>query len=79
VIPYSFELLPQNKALLSVNGRWREILEEHAIPFADLTPLMSDKSVLKYYALGDYIHLNSLGHGLIVQQAVSLLNRHRVK
>lgn len=73
IVPYSFQLLTKNRELLRVNIALQGALGSSDVSFIDITSFMDEKTVLKYYALGDYIHLNSLGHKLIAQKAFDLI------
>ena len=73
IVPYSYQLLEHNQDMLNINKTWQESLANNKIPFTDITGLMNEETVLKYYALGDYIHLNSRGHELIAQEVLKLV------
>jgi lysophospholipase L1-like esterase len=73
IVPYSYQLLPANKKLLDVNQRWHRALEQNHIPWVDLTSSFNETTVMDYYALGDYCHLNTKGHHLIAEEAFNLI------
>lgn len=75
--PHSYQLLPANKDLLSIIDQWKNALEAHAIPYRDITEHFNAENVLQYYGLGDYIHPNEKGHGLIARAALDLVNQLR--
>lgn len=71
--PYSYQLLPANKDLNQINEKWHESLRACDIPFVDITPEFNEKTVLDYFALGDYIHPNAKGHAVIAEDALRLI------
>ena len=73
IVPYSYQLLPANHELLTINRLWHEVLDKNEILWNDLTPVFNADNVLQYYSLGDYIHLNKKGHALIAERAMSLI------
>jgi lysophospholipase L1-like esterase len=73
IVPYSYQLLTSNEHLVEPNKMWQECLKENQIPFIDMTLLMNEKTVLEYFALGDYIHLNSKGHELVAREVFKVL------
>ena len=75
IVPFSYQVLPANGDLYSINQQWQACLDDNHIPWVDLTSLFNPENVLRYFALGDYIHLNDQGHALIAQQAEKLITR----
>ncbi|HZJ16818.1 MAG TPA: SGNH/GDSL hydrolase family protein [Chthoniobacteraceae bacterium] len=73
LVPFSYQLLPANRSLLEVNRGWKESLEANGIPCIDLTGFFTADTVLQYYALGDYCHLNSRGHQLVAEEVARLI------
>jgi lysophospholipase L1-like esterase len=73
IVPYSYQLLPGNKKLLNINEHWHQVLNSNGIPWLDITEDLTEANVLQYYALGDYIHLNTKGHHLIAERAFKLI------
>jgi lysophospholipase L1-like esterase len=73
IVPYSFEVLPQNNRLLEAHTQWQNIFDREGIPWRDITDRVNATNVLDYFVLGDYIHLNARGHDLVAQAALDLL------
>lgn len=73
IVPYSYQLLPANQKLFSVNQRWQAALDANRIPWTDLTARFTPDNVLQFFSLGDYIHLNAAGHRLIADEALKLV------
>jgi lysophospholipase L1-like esterase len=74
IVPYSYQLLPQNNNLLSLNQHWHSALEENDIPYDDISSRLDEQNVLDHFALGDYIHLNEDGHALVADAALQLIH-----
>ncbi len=73
VIPYSYQLLPQNADLLALNRQWHAVLTDNDVPFSDLSWRLDGDTVQEHFAFGDYIHLNEKGHELLAREALSLI------
>ena len=73
IVPFSYQLLPANQKLLSVNRRWQAALDGNRIPWKELTGQFTPDNVLQFFSLGDYIHLNAAGHRLVADEAFQLI------
>ncbi len=76
IVPYSYQILSKNLKLMEVNRQWAKCLRDNEIPYLDISRCMNEHTVLSYFALGDYIHLNRAGHALIAREVWALIQGH---
>jgi lysophospholipase L1-like esterase len=75
MLPFSYQMLPQNKELLGMNKKWQAALTECGIPWADITERMESGNVLEFYVFGDVVHPNEKGQALLAEAAMSLIKK----
>lgn len=73
IVPYSYQFLPANRDLYEVNKKWHSCLIQNNITYTDITDYMTLEDVQDFYAVGDYIHLNTIGHELIAHHVYGLI------